>query len=446
MSVSPTPSPFERLRQSYKRGGISSILSTSVNYLRWKLKGSPEEPLEPFEKRLDRLESTAIVMLMREWYATAEPLSRPKVSVILPTRNRPAELNRAVGSVLSQSYENWELVIVNDGAEDLELGTLADDPRVVVIESGEAGVGAARNRGLDHATGDVVTFLDDDNVMDPHWAKSIVLALENQPDADVLVGAQMVSPDPGHPEAPKVRFPARFDWVELTEANYVDMGQLAHRPQSTVRFDESLPAFLDWDYVVRLTMDRTPALVPALSGIYLTGSKGRISYQDRHDLVQEIRSRFETLRSHVNDPVYDSIGHHDARAMTELVKRLREQGDASPWILTLGDSARIRAARKAIARVEGSVMIDTPDEARGHVDLIVVDGSEPIPANLLKPNGLIVGLAADKRDYGSHIETSVDRRVGDQLWVGALTEIDLEALFPGASLVKFGLTSNERSE
>lgn len=440
------PSPLDRIRESYRQGGLSAVISRLIGYLRWRLKGSPEEPLEPVEARLDRLESIAIVLLMRDWYARSEPRSSTTVSIVLPTRDRPVELDQAVSSVIDQSYRNWELIVVNDGTGPIDLHVGDGDSRLVIVESGGSGVGAARNLGLDHASGEFVTFLDDDNVMDPHWIKSIVLTVENDPDTEILIGAQIVTPDPGHPESHKVRFPARFDWVELTRANYIDMGQLAHRAQDEIRFDESLPAFLDWDYVVRLTMNKTPSLVPALSGLYLTGSSGRISYQDRHSLVQEMRARFETLRSQATDPDLRSIGHHDARAITELAQRL-QRGRAAPLsVLATGNSARMRAARKAIARTEATITTDTPAASNDRFDLIIADGDEPISQDLLEDGGMILGLGANETDYRSKTNTAVQRRVGDQLWIGSLQHRELEELFRGSSLVKFGDTSSSRSD
>lgn len=438
-------SPVERIREAYHQGGLSSVLSSLGGYFMWRLKGSPEEPLESLESRVDRLESTAIVLLMRDWYSRSEPRSSStKVSIVLPTKNRPTELERAISSVTAQSYQNWELIVVNDGTDRVDLQAVGEDPRVVMVESRGAGVGAARNLGLDHASGEFVTFLDDDNVMDPHWIKSIVLTAESDPEVEVMVGAQVVSPDPGHPEAHKVRFPSRFDWVELTRANYIDMGQLAHRAQDEIRFDESLPAFLDWDYVVRLTLEKAPSLVPALSGVYLTGASDRISYKDRHLIVQEMQNRFEELRIREADPDFASIGHHDARAITEVVQRMRRGGDAPVSVLAIGDSTRMQGARKAAARAKGAFTRDTAEPSGDRFDIIVVDGDDEIPTHLLKEGGLILGLGAHETDYAASTDTTVQRRVGDQLWVGALHDMELDDLFRGSSLVKFGVAASAR--
>jgi len=93
----------------------------------------------------------------------------PRVSVIIPTYNRLPMLNEAVQSVLEQDFEDFELIVVDDGSTD---GTSEEmkryGGRVSVIEHTEnRGVSAARNRGILHARGKLIAFLDSDDL----WVK-----------------------------------------------------------------------------------------------------------------------------------------------------------------------------------------------------------------------------------------------------------------------------------
>ncbi|UUY02909.1 glycosyltransferase [Svornostia abyssi] len=90
-----------------------------------------------------------------------------RVAVVLPTKDRPPELARAVRSVLSQTHTDWELHIVDDGsAAPASLAT--DDPRVHLHRHDTArGVSAARNTALSAAGGDWVALLDDDDLWAP---------------------------------------------------------------------------------------------------------------------------------------------------------------------------------------------------------------------------------------------------------------------------------------
>lgn len=95
----------------------------------------------------------------------------PKFSIIIPVYNAEKYLADAVASVQAQSYDEWECVVVDDGSEDAT-GLIADklaaeDGRIKVIHQTNAGVGAARNAGLDEATGEWVGFLDSDDELHP---------------------------------------------------------------------------------------------------------------------------------------------------------------------------------------------------------------------------------------------------------------------------------------
>ncbi|MHC4858971.1 MAG: glycosyltransferase family 2 protein [Planctomycetota bacterium] len=92
--------------------------------------------------------------------------SEPIVTVVVPTRNRPELIRRAVRSALAQTLEPIEVVVVLDGPDDATLGALArlDDPRLrVEVLPEHLGIGAARNAGARAARGPWVAYLDDDD-------------------------------------------------------------------------------------------------------------------------------------------------------------------------------------------------------------------------------------------------------------------------------------------
>lgn len=94
-------------------------------------------------------------------------MDRPLISVIIPVYNVEKYLDRCVQSVISQSYNNLEIILVDDGSPD-NSPSLCDnwhrvDKRVKVIHQVNGGLSAARNAGLDAATGDFVTFIDSDD-------------------------------------------------------------------------------------------------------------------------------------------------------------------------------------------------------------------------------------------------------------------------------------------
>jgi glycosyltransferase involved in cell wall biosynthesis len=95
--------------------------------------------------------------------------SKPLVSIIMPAYNVEKTIKESIESVINQTYTNWELNIINDGSTDktLEVINFFKDDRIVLIEQKNLGVANARNNGLKHSKGELVAFLDSDDL----WCK-----------------------------------------------------------------------------------------------------------------------------------------------------------------------------------------------------------------------------------------------------------------------------------
>lgn len=114
----------------------------------------------------------------------------PLISIVIPTHNRSELLKLAVQSIRSQSFNDWEMVIVDDGSRHaVSTGDLMDsfDSRVRLIRNeSPLGVAAARMRGYEAATGIFIAQLDDDDLFRADALPEIVSALRCQPEADVV--------------------------------------------------------------------------------------------------------------------------------------------------------------------------------------------------------------------------------------------------------------------
>ena len=172
---------------------------------------------------------------MTAWIAHVGPRTRPLVSVVLPTRDRRAYLARAIESVMAQTYGRCELLVVDDASRDDTSTFLAGlkDERVRTFRGTGAGVCAARNIGLREARGEVVAYLDDDNVMHPDWLKAVAWGFEQRPEADVLYGAVVVDDalrvdGRGSGALPMLYFGV-YDHAGLAKNNIADIGCIAHR-------------------------------------------------------------------------------------------------------------------------------------------------------------------------------------------------------------------------
>ncbi|MDQ0735509.1 glycosyltransferase family 2 protein [Arthrobacter agilis] len=131
----------------------------------------------------------------------------PLVSVIVPVYNSASTIDRALASVVAQSYEDWELVVVDDASGDdsarraRAFADGAHDRAVRVIECPEnRGSSAARNTGLDAATGEFVVFLDADDELLPDYLEVLTGACD--PEADIVVCGHVVAVE-GSEERPR---------------------------------------------------------------------------------------------------------------------------------------------------------------------------------------------------------------------------------------------------
>lgn len=121
-----------------------------------------------------------------------------RVSVIIPTYNRPEYLRQAVASVLAQTFPDLEVIVVDDGSggETAAMMAAFSDPRVQYIYQENAGRSAARNRGMAAARGEFIALLDDDDLYLPHKLAVQVAFLDSHPDTGLVVGgAQVIAPD-----------------------------------------------------------------------------------------------------------------------------------------------------------------------------------------------------------------------------------------------------------
>lgn len=106
----------------------------------------------------------------------------PKVSVIVPVYNVEKFLNRCVESVLNQTYENFELILIDDGSPD-KCGEMCDkfvekDNRVKCVHQKNGGVSRARNAGLDIAKGEYICFVDSDDWIEPNLLEECIKYVE----------------------------------------------------------------------------------------------------------------------------------------------------------------------------------------------------------------------------------------------------------------------------
>jgi Glycosyl transferase family 2 len=242
-----------------------------------------EGRLAPVERLL---EVAGFTRFMRHAPLSAEPL----ISIVLPTYNRPGSLPRAIESVTAQRYQRWELIVVDDGG-DIDSNAIVErigDSRIRYTRIDHRGVCAARNAALDRCEGEIIAYLDDDNVMDSDWLYAVAWAFVNYPAIGVLYGAFVIDDllrvdGKSSGQLPRM-FLRSWDRESLRHGNLTDMGAIAHRAGlPDARFDESLEQMGDWDLLLRLTEQRDPLVLPAIACYYMTDAHDRLTLGPTRD-------------------------------------------------------------------------------------------------------------------------------------------------------------------
>ncbi|MBD0300672.1 MAG: glycosyltransferase [Tolypothrix sp. T3-bin4] len=111
----------------------------------------------------------------------------PLISVIIPVYNGEITIQETIESVLNQTFTDFELIVIDDGSQDstLQIVSTIQDPRIKVFSQPNAGVSTSRNRGLSHATGEFISFIDADDLWTPDKLETQLKALQENPKAAV---------------------------------------------------------------------------------------------------------------------------------------------------------------------------------------------------------------------------------------------------------------------
>lgn len=194
----------------------------------------------------------------------------PKVGVIMRTKDRPVLLQRALASVAGQAFEDWELVVVNDGGDPDPVRQLIDQMPTVarakvrlISHERSRGMEAASNAGLEALSSEYVLIHDDDDSLHPQFLARTVAYLENPPHPTVkgvVTGTDRIFEVIRGNAVQEVRRQPYNDWLRnislrrmLAENVYAPIAFLFCREAclEAGKFREDLPVLGDWDFNIR---------------------------------------------------------------------------------------------------------------------------------------------------------------------------------------------------
>lgn len=181
-------------------------------------------------------------------------MENPLVSVIIPCYNQGKYLNEAVESVLNSTFENFEIVIVDDGSDDtytIELIENFKKEKTTIIRQKHAGVSAARNLAIKNAKGKYILPLDADDKIHSTYIEKAVNILENNPDYNVVYSNTQHFGDLNH-----VHIPKPYDTTHLLLENCFTVSVLFKKSdwEKTGGFKEEMDlGWEDWEFWITMS-------------------------------------------------------------------------------------------------------------------------------------------------------------------------------------------------
>jgi glycosyltransferase involved in cell wall biosynthesis len=260
----------------------------------------------------------------------------PLVSVIMPCFNAEKSLLRSVSSVQQQSYQNWELVVVDDGSTDRSLEILESfaeqEPRIRVCQQANNGAAAARNLGLKNSIGEYIAFLDADDTWHEEFVSTMSEALMSNSDAGIsYCGWQNVGLSGGR-GLPYI--PPDYETADKAEQLLTVCPWPIHAVLVRARilrlsggFDSKQEVSEDYDLWLRIAMENKLVRVPQVLAYYhfhdapqVTDNRARIAFN-------HLRAQKKFLKA--NPEIASNLGKRRVRELTygEMLK----MGFASYW-------------------------------------------------------------------------------------------------------------------
>ena len=217
------------------------------------------------------------------------------VSIIMPVWNRESVVGEAIESIQSQTLQNWELLIADDGSTDKTISVLEgyakEDKRIKVIKLDHGGVCAARNAAIRSAGGDWIAFLDSDNTWTPYFLSTMIGEMTENGN---LAAYGCVELKDGRKSLYRTN---EIDMKNLSMGNFIDLNVLIVEKkllESVGYFDEELRRMVDYDLVARLSKKSTIKMYPILG----------VNYTNHNDIERITNTERVTWSSVVKNKNY----------------------------------------------------------------------------------------------------------------------------------------------
>ncbi len=264
----------------------------------------------------------------------------PLVTAIIATYNRASLVGKAIESILEQTYENIEVIVVDDGSTDNTQRVLMSfGDRVRVIRQDNAGPGAARNRGIAAAEGEIVAFLDSDDLWMPKKIERQVALLQRVDESVPCCVCDAEMRFTGRPTAtsfqnfllkPAVEEGLWLNASEVLTSRFVLFNQMAAIRRGALErvggFNEGLRFLEDYDLALRLSLLGAFAFIREPLVIWHQGSEGSLSAEARQHETRlrelEVKVRGDLLERLEVDGNHEALKRQMRGALTKSRRKL----------------------------------------------------------------------------------------------------------------------------
>ena len=281
-------------------------------------------------------------------------MTSPLFSVVIPTYNCADKVTRAVESVMAQTFKDYEIWVIDDGSTDdtrAALGPFSN--QLNYVYQANSGVAAARNRGIRHARGDYVAFLDADDQWYPQKLERVAQAVQSNPDVGLCYSQVDFCGRDGsmlwtyHSQDSGVS-----NYRALLETDYVMTSSAVVRKSCFAQvgeFDDALSPCEDWDMWIRIARAFPIRLIPETLVAYEymgAGSltSGHLRWVEAHDRVMEkafaadprlglaVRRRVGSAVAYRKGKIYLAAGGEAAAAQEFRQSMKLRWGNGRSWL------------------------------------------------------------------------------------------------------------------
>ena len=154
----------------------------------------------------------------------------PEISIVIPLYNKEPHIKRAIDSVLAQKVQDFEIVVIDDGSTDegAEVVKSFTDSRIRLIQQENAGVSAARNKGIEEAKTDLIAFLDADDEWTPTFLETVLRLREKYPDSGAYATAYLFCNHEGKTRIANYKEIPSAPWEGLLNSYFISAAKGEH--------------------------------------------------------------------------------------------------------------------------------------------------------------------------------------------------------------------------